>query len=219
MGKSAAFFDIDGTLINGISESILLKELFLKGKISTIAFLKMCFLFFLFVNGFPDATGLRTKAAQVLAGWNVSEFARALDDCFGNKLKCRIFPEAVKTIRRHIRKKDIVVLVSASFSMIAEKYKEYLGVDYVIATSLKVKGGKYTGAISGRACYGSNKVGMVKDFARRHDVDLKKSHGFANHATDADFLGIMGHPVAVNPDKRLLNISKRNGWLIRKFGN
>ena len=53
--------------------------------------------------------------------------------------------------------------------------------------------------------------------AERDGIDLARSYGYSDSATDKPMLEAVGHPVVVNPDRELLRAAKANGWEVRRF--
>jgi phosphoserine phosphatase len=43
-------------------------------------------------------------------------------------------------------------------------------------------------------------------------VDLAGSYAYSDHISDAAFLALVGHPVAVNPSLRLRLLARKRGW-------
>ena len=54
----------------------------------------------------------------------------------------------------------------------------------------------------------------VLDYAKKHKINLKQSYAYADSFTDKEVMELVGHPIAVNPDKRLKKYAKEKGWKI-----
>ena len=91
-----------------------------------------------------------------------------------------------------------------------------LGVDHVIATTLVVKDGRYTGEVDFYA-YGPNKADAMEELAAERGYDLAESFAYSDSETDAPMLDAVGHPFAVNPDKALRRIAEEKDWPILTF--
>ena len=52
-----------------------------------------------------------------------------------------------------------------------------------------------------------------------HDIDLEASYAYSDSATDLPMLEVVGHPVAVNPDRELARVARDRGWEVRQFRN
>ena len=53
--------------------------------------------------------------------------------------------------------------------------------------------------------------------AEREGIDLASSYAYSDSATDEPMLAVVGHPVAVNPDRELLRIAREREWEVRYF--
>jgi putative phosphoserine phosphatase/1-acylglycerol-3-phosphate O-acyltransferase len=59
------------------------------------------------------------------------------------------------------------------------------------------------------------KLRTVRAWADAHDVDLRESYAYSDSFYDARLLDAVGHPVAVNPDMRMLALATLRRWPIR----
>ena len=80
----------------------------------------------------------------------------------------------------------------------------------------EIESGIYTGR-SLRPCYGSLKADAVREIAAREGIDLAQSTAYSDSHTDVAFLEAVGHPTAVNPDRKLKKIAVERGWPILTF--
>src|SRR5260370_38002602 len=53
--------------------------------------------------------------------------------------------------------------------------------------------------------------------AREHDIDLEASYAYSDSVTDEPMLRVVGHPVAVNPDRDLARLARAEDWEVRNF--
>jgi len=110
-----------------------------------------------------------------------------------------------------------VFIVSASPEEIVQPLAEYLGVDEAIATRAQVDDeGRYTGEMAFYA-YGPFKAEAMRERAEAEGIDLAASYAYSDSYTDAPMLEVVGHPVAVNPDRVLLKLAREREWEVRSF--
>ena len=57
----------------------------------------------------------------------------------------------------------------------------------------------------------------MRVLAEREGYDLAECTAYSDSHTDLPFLEVVGHPVAVNPDRRLRRIAQERGWPILEF--
>lgn len=218
MEKIAAFFDIDGTIINGTSEEILLIFLLLKKKINPFKFLAFFILFLFYkLNTSGEVLKMREKAAKFLKNWNAAITKNLFHDCFEKKIKPKLIPETIQLIENHRRKGHLIILVSASFDFVVENYRQYLKPDFVIATKLEIQNNCFSGKISSLISYGVNKARLIEELSKKHSINLKESYAYANHISDLPFLEMAGRPCVINPDKVLKNAAEKNDWKVYNF--
>ena len=52
----------------------------------------------------------------------------------------------------------------------------------------------------------------MRELAAAEELDLDASTAYSDSYSDVPFLEAVGHPVAVNPDRRLRRIARLRGW-------
>jgi phosphoserine phosphatase len=127
-----------------------------------------------------------------------------------------VYEEALDLFAVHRAAGREVVIVSSSGDEIVGPIGEMLGVDRVIATRMVVADGKYTGEIAFYA-YGQNKATAIAELAQEQGWDLADCYAYSDSATDAPMLEVVGHPVAVNPDRALRKEALERDWPVRSF--
>jgi phosphoserine phosphatase len=81
----------------------------------------------------------------------------------------------------------------------------------------EIADGVYTGELAAPFCYGEGKAEAIKAVAEAEGYDLARSYAYTDSAGDLPMLEIVGHPVAVNPDRALEAIAYHRGWPIVEF--
>ena len=69
----------------------------------------------------------------------------------------------------------------------------------------------YTGH-SIHALHHHAKARAVRELAAEKGFDLAECTAYSDSASDLPFLGLVGHPVAVNPDRELRRVAADRGW-------
>ena len=128
-----------------------------------------------------------------------------------------VYAEALAIIDEHHRAGREVIVISSSPVEVVEPLGKYLGIDRMIGTrSALDEDGKYTGELEFYA-YGVGKATAMEELAVAEDIDLAASYAYSDSLTDAPMLQIVGHPVAVNPDRELRELAIENDWQIMEF--
>lgn len=107
-------------------------------------------------------------------------------------------------------------MVSGSFQELLEIVAKRLNIDFAIGTELEVVKNKLSGKIIPPLCFGQGKVEKMEKFLAEKNLtlDLKESFAYADGIFDIPVLEIVGHPVVVEPDEKLLEIAKNRNWQI-----
>lgn len=218
-GPSAAFFDLDRTLISGSSAFTLAIQARKVGLVPTHEFVRdaagaVAFKLFGASDDTSDEVrkrilGAVTGQRQVdLLGLNAEILPRLIE---------RVRPEAKRLLERHRRSGRDTFIVSAAPQEIVEPLAQALGMTGGIGTRGVVDGGVYTGELEGPFCYGEGKVEAMQALASWNNYDLAQSYAYSDSASDLPMLDAVGHPVAVNPDSKLERHARRHGWPIVIF--
>jgi putative phosphoserine phosphatase/1-acylglycerol-3-phosphate O-acyltransferase len=111
-----------------------------------------------------------------------------------------------------------VAIVSGATPYAVQPVAHALGVgDAYLATCLEVIDGHFTGRVLEPACYGPGKLHLARAYAAAHGLDLAQSYFYSDSHHDLPLLSAVGHPVAVNPSRKLARIAAMRGWTIWHF--
>ena len=167
MGPTAAFFDLDKTIIAKSSTLAFSKPFQAGGLISRRAVLKSVYAQFVFLVGGADhdqMEKLRQFMSQLCAGWDVQTVRDIVAETLHDIVDPLVYEEAVDLISLHQLAGREVVIVSASGTEVVEPIGVLLGADHVVASQLEVVDGHYTGEIDYYA-YAEEKARAVEALA------------------------------------------------------
>lgn len=124
--------------------------------------------------------------------------------------------DVVSRLREHQAKGHVVVITSGSFTPCLDIIGKHFGVANLIGTQVEVQNGRYTGNIIPPLITGIAKVEKIRELlsAQGMNADWSSSYAYGDSFTDRDMLGLVGHPVAVYPDKKLNKLAKEKNWEI-----
>jgi HAD superfamily hydrolase (TIGR01490 family) len=216
---TAAFFDLDKTIIAKSSAMAFSKPFQAGGLISRRSVLRSAYAQFVFVAGGADhdqMEKMRGFMSELVVGWDVATVREIVADTLHNIVDPLVYDEAVELIEQHKAAGRDVVIVSTSGTEVVEPIGAMLGADLVIATQLAVVDGRYSGEIEYYA-YAEEKGRAVRELADLNGYDLAECYGYSDSVTDVPMLEAVGHPYAVNPDKELRRVAESNGWPILVF--
>jgi HAD superfamily hydrolase (TIGR01490 family) len=218
-GPSAAFFDLDRTLISGSSAFIMGRMARAAGLVPTKQFVRDAGSALAFkLKGSSDRStdGVRDRILGAVRGLRQDDLV-AINAEVLPKLLAKIRPEARRLLDLHRHAGRNTYIVSAAPVEIVESLARSLGMTAGIGTRGRVVDGVYNGELDGPFCYGAGKVAAMQEIARWDGLDLGQCYGYSDSASDLPMLQAVGHPVAVNPDSRLARHARAHGWPIVRF--
>jgi HAD superfamily hydrolase (TIGR01490 family) len=218
-GSSAAFFDLDRTLISGSSAFVLGIAAWRGKLVPTHQFVRDAFSALSFLmSGADDDTsiGVRDRILGAVKGVRLDDLV-ALNADIVPKLMERVRPESMRLIEQHREAKRATYIVSASPVELVEPLALALGMTAGIGTRSRIVDGTYTGELAGPFCYGEGKVEAITAIAAERGLDLERCWAYSDSASDLPMLRAVGHPVAVNPDAKLERTAAQQGWPVVEF--
>jgi HAD superfamily hydrolase (TIGR01490 family) len=212
---AACYFDVDGTLVR----TNLIQPT----------------LYYLLNQGTPVQTALqlgrallrapRMASAELLdrrlfnellysayAGMSEDRLVMLADEVWGNVLRPSLFPAAQSLVDKSRAAGHDLVFVSGALDIIVSRLADHFGGGDVIANRLEMKDGIATGKLLKPVVAGPEKARIVRDHARKRGYDLDECFAFSDSYSDVPMLSVVGHPAAVNPDRRLALLAKAYAW-------
>lgn len=217
--RTAAFFDLDKTVIAKSSTLAFSKPFFEQGMINRRAVLKSTYAQFLFLMSGADhdqMDRMRSYLTNMVAGWDVEQVKSVVSETLHDIVDPLVFAEAADLIADHKLCGRDVVVVSASGEEIVAPIARALGATHAMATRMVVEDGKYTGEIA-FYCYGEGKVEAIRQLAAREGYALEHCYAYSDSVTDLPMLEAVGHPTAVNPDRALRKEAATRNWPVVTF--
>nr|BFF19340.1 HAD-IB family hydrolase [Promicromonospora thailandica] len=216
--RTAAFFDLDKTIIATSSSAAFSKPFLAGGLLSRADVLRSAYAHFVFLIGNADADQterMRAHLSSLVTGWDVEKVRQIVTETVHELIDPYVYAEAVELIAEHHAAGRDVVVVSASAAVLVEPIAAVLGADHVLSTQMTVEDGRFTGEIDFYN-YGENKAGAAP--ARRpRGYDLAQSFAYSDSITDAPMLEAVGHGYVVNPDRLLRRRAAQSGWGVLAF--
>jgi len=190
--KVAAFFDFDGTLIQGYSAGALYAHRARNLELGPDEFVRTLRAA---LSGPLDEAAFEDLLVQGIRGW----VGRTEDDLMGlgeqlfaQGIAGALFHRAWRLVRAHQIRGHTVVIATSATRMQAQPMARELGIDHVLCTELETEQGVLTGGLVGHTLWGEGKAAAVKEFARRQRLSLKNSHAYANGDEDVALLDAVG---------------------------
>ncbi len=217
--RTAAFFDLDKTVLAKSSTLAFSKPFFSQGLINRRAVLKSTYAQFLFLMSGADhdqMDRMRSYITNMCTGWDVEQVKSIVGETLHDIVDPLVFAEAAVLIADHKLCGRDVVIVSASGEEIVGPIARALGATHAMATRMVVEDGEYTGEIE-FYCYGEGKAEAIRALAAREGYALQHCYAYSDSITDLPMLETVGHPTVVNPDRALRKEAGTRGWPVRSF--
>jgi HAD superfamily hydrolase (TIGR01490 family) len=220
VGPSAAFFDLDKTVIAKSSALAFGRPFYRDGLISRRDVVKSAYaqLMFRLGGGTDEQAMARTRdyLAALCKGWRVEQVQQIVTETLEELINPYVYAEAAALIAEHQAAGRNVVLVSASGDEMVRPIGALLGITDVIATRMGIVDGRYSGEVEFYAA-GLSKAAGVREMAAIRGYDLAECYAYSDSSSDLPLLEAVGHPSAVNPDRALRRFATEHGWPILEF--
>ena len=219
MSRSAAFFDLDKTILAKSSSLAFARPFYKGGLIGRSDVLKSAYAQFTYLSSGADhdqMEAMRHYMSELVKGWDVETVRRIVAETLDEIVDPAVYEEAVDLIEEHQEAGRDVIIISSSGTEVVEPIGERLGVDRAIGTQVEIVDGRYTGEILFYA-YGEGKAEAMRALAEENGYDLAECYAYSDSMTDLPMLEVVGHPYAVNPDAPLRAVAVERGWPIVDF--
>lgn len=218
---AGAFFDVDNTIMQGASIFHLARGLYRREFFTTRDIAKAAWdqAYFRIVGvEDPDAVAnARESALSFIAGHSVDELESLSEEIFDEAMAQRIWPGTRALAQMHLDQGQRVWLVTAAPVEIARIIARRLGLTGALGTVAEHVDGIYTGRLVGDMLHGPSKAEAVRALAELEGLDLRRCAAYSDSFNDLPMLSLVGDPCAVNPDGRLREHARSEGWQIRDY--
>jgi HAD superfamily hydrolase (TIGR01490 family) len=213
-GTRLAVIDLDGTLLKGMNaERIFYLHLLARGHVGALRMAGF------FLTLFRDTLrmGLRRAIAtngRILRGKGPRDIQRWARE-FGNVFLRKAVPDDLRQKILSLKKDGCrVVLLSGSLQVLVDQLRERLEAEILIGTELEVVDGRLSGRKTGIFPYGRQKVEALFQRIDPEGINWGDSWALADRTSDLPVFELVGHPVAVHPDRKLRRLARERGWEI-----
>jgi HAD superfamily hydrolase (TIGR01490 family) len=218
--RGAAFYDLDGTLM-GLN--LIHGTLFAftnigewSGRVSYVIGLAAR-LPLLYLAERRDRHLLNVTLFEMFKGISRDRLTMLGEEYCDRILMANMYPRAVEMVAANREAGLEPVLVTGSPEFIVAPLARRLGIETFAANRLVYSRGLATGRLHNPVMAGEAKAAWCAEYAGANRISLGASWGYADSHYDLPFLAALGHPVAVNPDRRLLAIARSRQWPVVRF--
>ena len=214
--KRLAIFDYDGTIVSGQSGLLISRYMFSLNLMKKRHATRLIWWGIRYLLHLPHREGeARELVFKGLSGEQPEEVDSFMREFHDTVLAPLYRPKAEAEVARCKAEGYTALIVSATFSMLADMAAEYLGADAAIATVMEQdESGAYTGRVQGDVVEGKAKLDVIQRWADDHCGPGKWeiSRAYADHLSDRELLESAAHPYAVCPGRFLRRYAVKRGW-------
>ncbi|MFP5335368.1 MAG: HAD family hydrolase [Actinomycetes bacterium] len=217
---AAAFFDVDNTVVRGASIFHLARGLYRRRFFRFRDIARFGWQQTLFVvrgENLTHVADIRERALAIVAGHSVAELAAIGEEVYDEVIADKVWPGTHDLARAHLAAGQRVWLVTATPIEVASVIARRLGLTGALGTVAEHEDGVYTGRLVGEPLHGPAKAEAVRALAEAEGLDLARCSAYSDSANDIPLLSVVGHPVVVNPDRRLRAHARARGWEVRDY--
>jgi len=208
-----AIFDLDNTLLNGDSDHAWGEFLCDQGLVDRQAYRDANDLFYQqYQQGTLNINEFLEFALNPLKTFPRSQLNQLHQQFMETVIQPMMLPAADALLEKHRQAGDYLLIITATNSFITAPIAAKLGVDEILATDPEVIDGEYTGKVTGTPCFREGKVERLNQWLEETGHSLKDSYFYSDSCNDLPLLEVVDHPVAVNPDAKLLEAANSRGW-------
>ncbi|EGD55499.1 HAD-IB family hydrolase [Gordonia neofelifaecis] len=214
-----AFFDYDGTLLEGFSATAILRARLRSLEFTAGELLDGLMIGLRGCSSEQDYAEVLEATRPAFAGKTYAELLAMGEQLFKQDTAAKLRPQMWQILRAHRAKGHRIVIASSATRFQIEPIAKQIDADHALATDVEVVDGIVTGRILGRPLWGPGKAAAVRRLAAEHDLDLASSFAYSDGNEDVPYLESVGHPAAVSPQRELRAVAESRGWPILDLRN
>ena len=206
-----AFFDLDGTLLDGDTDVMWSGVLTSKGVFTEAdaeEFQRA------YSSGQMDAEAF---VARFLSPITLCGLARC-EEWREETLREHVIPKLSQRMRReieaHRERGHELVMATATNEFLVRPIAAHLGIEHVLASPAERDKGQYTGAIGGLACFREEKLKRAEAWLNERGQDWSSAETwfYSDSRHDLPLLKAVSHPFVVSPDEDLQRHASQHSW-------
>src|SRR5579862_133639 len=219
-GLRAAFYDLDGTLVD---LNLVHAAIFTLANVGEWTGRASYLLGFaariprLYAAERRDRRLLNTVLFEAFKGVSRDRLISLGEEYCERILIGHLFPQGIALIEANRAAGIEPVLVTGSPDFIVAPLARHLGIADFAANRFVFRRGRATGRLAEPVMAGDEKAVWCENYAAARELDLADCWGYADSHYDTAFLARLGHPVAVNPDRRLRAAALSRQWPVIHF--
>ena len=216
MKRNLAIFDLDNTILNGDSDYSWINFLIEKRLVDKDEYeRKNKYFYDQYYQGKLNYDEWAEFALTTIKGKKPEEIEDVLSKFLSEIIEPMINIYALKLLHDHTHNNDIMLLASATNSVIVEPIAKRLGFKNIVSTEVEIIDEIYTGKVLGIPALSEGKLIKVKEWMLQNNIESFDNTSFySDSINDLPLLAAVSKPVAVNPDDMLREECRKRSWEI-----
>lgn len=212
---SLAIFDLDNTLIGDDSDYLWGQFLVDQGIVDKGYYESANTKFYDdYKHGTLDISEFLKFSLKPLSEHDPEQLYRWRAQFIDNIIKPILLPAAQLLIDKHRKRGDTLMVITATNRFVTEPIVALYGISHLLATTPTFANGRYTGGFDGIPCFQAGKVKQLETWLQNSNETLADSWFYSDSHNDLPLLQRVDHPVAVDPDEKLIQYARNADWPI-----
>lgn len=209
-------FDLDGTLINADCAQDWLT--FLKQKNwpgACYAETRCAAIMESYTSGQMDMQAYMAEWVKPIMGKPVHDIEALAEEFAFQTVNAHIFVEGIAHVTACLQRGDIVILISASPSLVVHPIARLLGIKHAIGIDVAIDNGQFTSQVVQPFSFGAGKLLCLEKWLQEHQLaGLPLATMYSDSRNDLPLLNHAQKAIVVNADPFVTEIAKRKNWEI-----
>jgi HAD superfamily hydrolase (TIGR01490 family) len=216
--RTAAFFDLDRTLLDMNSSTLWAKHELRGRSISIRQFSRVLVWNVLYHLSLIDIESAFREAVGHYRGRLYDDLDAETRDWFARDVARHLRPGAGRALREHRDLGHQLVLLTSASAFAARAARDTWRLDDYLSNDFPTDDiGRLDGTFVPPLCHGPGKVERARGWASEREVDLAACYFYTDSYSDAPMLRAVGNPRVVSPDPRLSREARQRGWPILQW--
>lgn len=132
----------------------------------------------------------------------------------GEMMSENLSEQVLERFQQHKMDGYYTMLVSGAYEPLLNSVTKNVSFDCIIGSSIPYNEEKLRKNTPINYIYGERKMECINGHLSNTKVDWENSYAYGDSFTDLNVLELVGNPVAVNPEPRLLEVANQKKWEI-----
>lgn len=209
-----AAFDLDKTLLSINSSRLVVIEARKQKFMRRRDYIQAVYFSLMHKLELKDPGEIVIRMMKWIRGLNEQEFITLMNQHAIKRIISSMRPEMQDIIQQHRSKGGKVIMLSSAMPYICNPVAGAAGLDDVVCSRLEVRGDCFTGSTLGPLVFGPEKAVRMKTYCEEHGFNPGDAYYYGDAYSDRYVLELVGHPVCVDPERKLRTLAGKKGWEI-----